>query len=629
LLATQTEAETKTIAGTQGIPYICSPSLEPGCPAAYAFYSPEQDPRFPTRYIEAGQWQSYRSTALRDAANEEADEAEGQFVHYAASLTMLAVAVFLLGYSLTPQGRQRHRLYAVCAGGLVLVGGTWALVHALSPVSHPPDRAATAYANGRQALNTGDYPSAIQDFNTAISLRPHFVDAYVQRAQAELNAGIPHTGSGADALPTTAGPNTIASGAALSAAIRDDERAVEEGTSSPTLLSDLGKDLLYRGLLAHSAADLRESRSDLAESLRTFKSQQNSTYLTAGAKLRIAEDDLALRRPAAAAEYHQAEQALLAPDVPLEAALAPALTDLSLIESTRPALRGAVAAVRRELILTGDLAGTTLGGRPPSASAPTKPVQFTGVQAQPDPGHALWTLKNVGSLTDRDVLSVQWEYQDPLHGEWAVLPELSGPVGRNSLSALGSDGLASNNASYVSSSNPATCLPPGMFKVELYVNGQLAGSATAHSNWPALHAVRLNDVDGAMCVPTSWNALASKTGVDVYGAPKGIAGAAILDIPKGAVGTASAPELVYVMQKFLGGFAGSSGLFPGLTPAGKASSTLFFMSASNGQAQEWAYKGGFLFSGAGTAPNGQDYVGIAWGPNASEAQDVFYSLSPL
>lgn len=627
-VAKQTEADTKAIAATQGVPYICSPSIQANCPALNAFYSPEQDPRFPTRYMQSGQHEAYRLTALRDAANEEADGAEGQFVHYAAALTMLAVAVFLLGYSLTPQGRLRHRLYATCAAGLVVVGGIWALVQVLSPVSHPSDRAATAYATGKVALEFGDYPSAIRQFSTALKLRPHFVDAYLSRAQAELGAGTPHTGSGATALPTTAGPNTIPTLSALDSAVADDQSAHDEGSASPTLLFDLGKDLFYLGLLRHDAGDLQKSRSDLASSIKSFKTQDNARYLVAGSELRIAEDDLALGKPIAMSEYRTAEKSLLAPNVPLEPAIAPALTDLSLIQTTTPARAGAVQNARLQLISVGDLAGTTATGKTPSG---TGAVTFGGVQAQPDPGHALWTVTNPGRYNaSKDVLNVQWEYQDPVHGEWAVLPELSGPVGPGGVLAVGS-GMASNNASYVSNSSPATCLPPGKYKVDLYVNGALAGSATSTASWPALQSVRFNDVDGAMCVPVGWQAFGGAAGRDGYDAAGGASGALILSIPKAATGSlsSSAAGLAYVMQQTLKGFSSGGGPLPGIAPVSKAISTSFFMSTGNGQLQRWSYKNGFVLSGIGTASNGEIYVGITWGPTQQLVQALFLSLSPL
>ena len=171
-IATQTEADTAAIAHSQGIAYICAPSVESGCTATDASYSPEQDPNFPNRYMEQTHWSAYELTALRDASNQEADDAEAQFVHYAAALTMLAVAVFLFGYSLTPQGRTRRRLYSRVASGFVVVAGLWALFQALSPVSHPPDAAARAFANAEVDYGVGDYPAAIKEFNRTLKLRP-------------------------------------------------------------------------------------------------------------------------------------------------------------------------------------------------------------------------------------------------------------------------------------------------------------------------------------------------------------------------------------------------------------------------------------------------------------------------
>jgi tetratricopeptide (TPR) repeat protein len=229
--AAQTEADTAAIAGTEGVAFICAPSLQKHCSRVNASYSPEQDPSFPNRFTQQTQWSSYRLTALRDASNQQADGAETQSVHYAAILTMLAVAVFLFGYSLTPQGRSRRRLFSSVAAGFVLVAGVWAFVQAVSPVEKPSDAAATAFANGKVQLETGNPEAAIVSFTRAVKLRPEFVDAYAERAQAEFDAGIPRTGSGADALPTTAGPVTVPSREALGKAVEDNSR---RGRSAPS-----------------------------------------------------------------------------------------------------------------------------------------------------------------------------------------------------------------------------------------------------------------------------------------------------------------------------------------------------------------------------------------------------------
>ena len=345
-------SDTAAIAGTDRVAYICAPSLQQHCSSTNASYSPQQDPSFPNRFTQLTQWSSYRLTALRDAANQQADAAEAQSVHYAAILTMLAVAVFLFGYSLTPQGRSRRRLFSTVAGSFVLVAGVWALFQALSPVQKPPDAAATAFANGEVQLQSGDPEPAIVSFTRAIKLRPEFVDAYADRAQAEFAAGIPRIGSGTDALPTTAGPVTVPSREALDKAVEDNLKAREAGSESATVLADLGRDLFYRGIVNGSPADLRSSHADLEEAAAKYRTQDHAALLLAAAELRMAEDNLALARVEAAEhEYAQAEKTLSERTASAEPIIAAALTDLSLIETVRPgplgAHRGGQPATRR------------------------------------------------------------------------------------------------------------------------------------------------------------------------------------------------------------------------------------------------------------------------------------------
>src|SRR5436305_1127996 len=89
-IAGQTESDTAAIAASQGIPYICSPTIQKKCPSIDASFSPEQDPQFPNRYMTQSQRSAAELGALRDAANQESDDAEGKFVNYAAALTALA-----------------------------------------------------------------------------------------------------------------------------------------------------------------------------------------------------------------------------------------------------------------------------------------------------------------------------------------------------------------------------------------------------------------------------------------------------------------------------------------------------------------------------------------------------------
>lgn len=626
--ATQTEADTAAIAASERVAYICAPSLQKHCSATNASYSPQQDPSFPNRFMQQTQYSSYRLTALRDASNQQADGAEAQSVHYAAILTMLAVAVFLFGYSLTPQGRSRRRLYSTVAGGFVAVAGVWALFQALSPVQRPSDAAAAAFATGKVQLELGNPEAAITSFSRAIKLRPEFVDAYAERAQAEFAAGIPRTGSGGDALPTTAGPITVPDREALAKAVEDDLKAREVGSESATVLSDLGRDLFYRGIITHTSADLRSSTDYLEEALAKLRTQDHATLLIAAAELRMAEDNLALGRAEEADhQYAEAGQALGERTGSAEPLIATALTDLSLIETAHPGLSARTEEIGQQLVAAGDTGMPTPTGDKPASGRPA--VSFHGISAQPDPGHALYAISKPGSFDPaKDKVSVQWSYQDPLHGEWAVLPELSGPVRPGGMVG-DSSGYASNNPSYVSASSPATCLPAGHYRVQLFVNGKLAGSATDTGSWPALHAVRFSDVDGAICVPAKWQSAGEiGAGTAGYAAPDESSGVFMLSIPKQAASAlaSSQPDLANLMGVLPDNF---KSILPGLAKEDKPSSTPFFMSSDNGQLQHWRYKNGVVLTGVGTSSNGQVYVGMTWGPDTDTTPQLFLSLSPL
>ncbi len=73
-IANQTEADTAAIAASEGVPFICAPTVQKNCSSSEASYSPEQDPEFPQRYMQQAQWPAYRISALRDAANQESED---------------------------------------------------------------------------------------------------------------------------------------------------------------------------------------------------------------------------------------------------------------------------------------------------------------------------------------------------------------------------------------------------------------------------------------------------------------------------------------------------------------------------------------------------------------------------
>ncbi len=344
----------------------------------------------------------------------------------------------------------------------------------------------------------------------------------------------------------------------------------------------------------------------------------------------------------AATEYRAAEVELRNPAINGEYTVAAALTDLSLIETLHPSLAMKANAIAQQIVAQGEITypatgkpfETTPNGYLPRKDFTSHVVHLGGVKALPDPGHALFYFSHANGFSPTyDLLSAQWAYQDPVHHEWAVLPEISGPLTKGQLVSLGGGFYASNNPSYVSGSTPATCLPRGKYRVQLFVNGHLAGTATASSNWPALHAVRFSEIDGAMCVPQGWVPFPNLgPGAGGYAATDNSAGAFIVSIPKSAASNlvGSQSTQASVMNAYVKGFAsGKNSLFPGMQAQGNPESTNFFMSSTNGQRRFWTYNGGYIYSGVGQAANGQIYLGLAWAHSNQTANSLFLSLSPL
>ena len=306
-----------------------------------------------------------------------------------------------------------------------------------------PSAAATAFANGSVAAGDLNDRTAISDFSRALKLRPRFVDAYIQRAQAEYQRH-PHIGTGTGSLATTAGGIDGPSRQAIDQATTDLERAHDEGSTSGTLFANLAADLTERGLLEHNNSYLAQSHSYGEQALDKLHDQQNVAALLADTYFILAEDDLAQGNRAASEEYRAAEAQLRNPGVNPEFTVAGALTDLSLMETERPGLTAKIDPLKEQIVAQGETFyskgkpyETTPAGNQPSPGFTSRTVQLGSIKAEPDPGHALYVINHPGSFDPaHDVLSAQWEYQDPLHGEWAVLPQISGPVTPGGLLSL-------------------------------------------------------------------------------------------------------------------------------------------------------------------------------------------------
>lgn len=330
-----------------GLIAICD-SSEADCGTG-ARYSPGEDRYFPIRYEEVAQRESYRLNFEREAADAEAQNAEDRFAHLAAALTMLTVAVFLFGYSLTPRGRERRKLFITCATLFVVAGSAWSTYHAVQGYTRPSSAAAAAFANGEVALNAYDFPVAVKELSRATRLWSGSSRAYSELATAQYEMSIPKT--------DPAGVLSVPSKAVLRTAIEDDERAQQDGSNSPVVTFDLGANLLFLGLETHDDSEIQRARELSENAARRFTVQTREEGhpgpFLVNALFSIAEADLALNRAAAGREYCAAIGGMLAAatEVPPKLIDTAAHTDVGVIENSSSGRKRSLLRARADRIL--------------------------------------------------------------------------------------------------------------------------------------------------------------------------------------------------------------------------------------------------------------------------------------
>ena len=196
---------------------------------------PMLDPTFPSRLFANRTRDAVRLEALQDAANEVGEAWSGQSTTYTAVLAILAVALYLLGFSLTIDVRRAKQLFSVVGLLLLVVAGGWTASQVATSPKAAPDEAADAYADGvvelRTAFGAAGYKTAIDHLSRAIELRPTFARAYLERSTASFALGSPQQG----------GFLSIVSEEALAASTVDLAEAYKLGLDDTELVAKLAK----------------------------------------------------------------------------------------------------------------------------------------------------------------------------------------------------------------------------------------------------------------------------------------------------------------------------------------------------------------------------------------------------
>ena len=156
--------------------------------------------------------------ALRQAALAETRVTwNDRATQYTTAIAMLAVALFLVGFSLVLRGPQRVVFYLFGLGVALLVVGVTFYIYLL-PIPETPEDAITATARGTVESQEGEQERAIELFDDAIEVEGDYPDPYSRRAVARAVAANP------DVRETGA---VTGGDAALEESIADSLRAVE------------------------------------------------------------------------------------------------------------------------------------------------------------------------------------------------------------------------------------------------------------------------------------------------------------------------------------------------------------------------------------------------------------------
>ncbi len=209
---------------------------------------------------------------------------DGRANNYILHLTLLAVALALLGLSAT-RATWTRKLFVTAGSLIVLVTVCWMAVVAIGDIEETPDEAMDAFARGYGLAWRYQPQEAIEEFDEALAADPSYANAYYERGNAHLNLAFGDAGldpeAAQDELTNGAEDLESARGAGkndknvnwnlgfvyyltgdFEKAIAADERALEEDPTLFPVACNLG--------LTHLAAgDIEEAREQYAAALAT------------------------------------------------------------------------------------------------------------------------------------------------------------------------------------------------------------------------------------------------------------------------------------------------------------------------------------------------------------------------
>ncbi len=582
--------------------------------------------------LRADAWESSaRLLALQDAANAASRTWSIRSGIFLSVLAWLAVAAYLLGLSLIFKDRRVHLVLASVGTVLVLaavVRSATAWAEPEPPALSQAAAAADAYAAGVVASFGGNPARAEEHFARALELRPDFGLASRERAQALLEGG------SAPGL----GVRGAFTGDAVNEAIDALHAAQVNRADTAGVNLDLGAMLFQRSVRTGSMGDMEQSveftRAGLALG-QTYELKHGAPH----AYQLLGEINLAVSL-LGIGETQEAERELrmvgkriagLEPDLRrflVSAALAP----LSLLAEASDSPRAATIETMKELVVA--------EGYGPSTDVDS-PAHITSTRIERFGPLLHWRSTIPGFNPARDNLAVQWYRLDPKVKAWGAIPTISGPVsvGAPDVADTAHRDVAAGADAYWGDTSatladvPPTCVQPGQYRVELYVNGSLQGTAEADvdSAQARFDALLSPDVGVSLCRPADWSSTGTPGSSTATVSPDGSRGVAAIRVHQPRAPAGVDPRVGAVQRVIAGAPAGiPEGLAHGVELDPATQPQVFAVSDSLWE--QHSYPGGIATISATTADTGTVYVTCLFGPAAwvgsNEARDLLLSVIP-
>ena len=616
-------------------------------------YGPESDVTFPNGFLDSISAQVTREEATSEVLWNEHAAWVDRAVSYLAIITVLAVAVYLLGLALTISEANVRRIMGYVSLFLVLIAVGWTGATQLVPVPGVSRQAVDDYTAGKQVLNSAvtraQYQQAYDDFTASIKLQPNFARAYVDRSQADFLLGAPE----GDRSMFYQSFWIYSSNVPWVERSLDDLRQAEKYGLRSKLVHENIADNTFLLWAEGGPGDLQTALSEIDTAIQ-LDPHDGQLYYLKGVELLAAGRDSEARAQYRRGNIELSQFNTLVGNVTEQLAAQVGLSELEIVANKRNA-SGVLDSTIKELKQS--IVGSVF---PPRSS--DLPASWTAEVKIEQPGSLYWQGEASGFDSERDNLVVEWYYRHSIGpcpaatsacGSWVSINAGDPRVETCDLLHLYfeclhvADTQVGHVAEMLKTGISSQCLGDGDYRVEVYVNGKLMARSAVVSiwkGWDSITAYRVPDMGLSFCGGVGWRSMSTAVPgmLRAFRSPDGNSGYLLARIEHPADTTTPTDSLVRTDLHRVVEQLAKSLLPSGLTLDSEGAAPVFDgMDAPYGA--DYTYTGGYVEVGAAFAAHtysgfssGQPFdratiVGAVWGPTdlvGQHATEMIGSLTP-